>query len=70
MAGWPALRYEWIQTVGGIMKVGDLVKTHDGEYAIIAGFGIGDVSGTKFVQVYLNDNIIWLHPGTLEVICK
>ena len=26
MAGWPTLRYEWIQTVGGIMKVGDLVK--------------------------------------------
>ena len=52
------------------MKIGDLVKTHDGEYAIIAGFGIGDVSGTKFVQVYLNDDITWLHPGTLEVVCK
>ncbi len=68
MAGWPTLRHEWIQTVGGIMKVGDLVKTNDGQYAIIAGFGIGDVSGTKFVRVYLNDNITWLHPGTLEVI--
>ena len=52
------------------MKVGDLGQNEDGEYAIVAGFGIGDVSGTKFVQVYLNDNIAWLHPGTLEVVCK
>ena len=49
------------------MKIGDLVKTQDGEYAIITGFGIGDVSGTKFVQVCLNNNITWLHPATLEV---
>ena len=37
MAGWPALRYEWIQTGGGIMNVGDLVQHKQvlGIYGII-----------------------------------
>ena len=68
MAGWPTLRYEWVQTVGGIMKVGDLVMTYKGEYGIVSGFWRGDVSDTLYVHVYLNNEIETFHPAELEVV--
>ena len=50
------------------MQIGDLIKTSEGAYGIITGFWEGDVSGTNFIQVYLNGDFTWLHPGTLEAV--
>ena len=51
-----------------IMKIGDLVKTCEGDYGIVSGFWNSDVDGTLYVEVYLNNDIdSWQH-WELEVV--
>ena len=56
MVGWATLRYEWIQAVGSIMKVGDLVewkKRYESEIHEFSG-QIGLVVETSGGDVLVN----------------
>ena len=71
MVGWSALPHEWIQTGGGIMKVGDLVQWHN-KYADVIWCGIitKRSSQYRFHVEWVSGKQGWFHVDDLEVICK